>query len=182
LGGLCRRIDLHPSLTPARAKLPRKGCFERVMAKTEEGSGPKSFDDVLAEVSGVSDMHEEGSSDLLGPLAGLSLPLGDDHPPILGGAANWTEALSWMEPDEDLPEEDPPALMSDEGLRDAIAQELAVATASTVEELDQTRREFMWRNHPDRFTGQRRLSATKRASIANSLLDDARHRLLHPKR
>jgi hypothetical protein len=158
------------------------------MSKIEEGSISKTFGAVLAEVSRFPNAQDDASDPLdcmagVSPMAGVSLPIGDDSPPVLGGAANWDAGMSWIERDAVLadependwsPEDDS---TPEDGLREAIALELGVARASTVEQLDQARREFMWRHHPDRFAGPRRASATRRASIANNLLDEARSRL-----
>jgi hypothetical protein len=49
--------------------------------------------------------------------------------------------------------------------------------ALTHEQLNQRRRLYMWRNHPDRHPEAQRESATRRVAIANMLVDRAQTRL-----
>lgn len=60
---------------------------------------------------------------------------------------------------------------------DAIARELALHRIVEVKSLDRLRREFAFRNHPDRVRPEWRDAAMVRMQTANRLIDEARQRL-----
>jgi len=60
---------------------------------------------------------------------------------------------------------------------DAIARELALHRIVEVKRLDRLRREFAFRNHPDRVRPEWRDAAMIRMQTANRLIDEARQRL-----
>jgi hypothetical protein len=116
-----------------------------------------------------------------GPIGDLvGNPLGTFSPPIQPGARGefaaverWDQALDWIgEPQEvvtapkatDAPSDNP----------DSIAAELGLAVALTRDDLNRARRQFMWRNHPDRRPDVPRDVANRRVAIANMLVDRAK--------
>jgi hypothetical protein len=68
---------------------------------------------------------------------------------------------------ENLPETSP----------DAIVRELALHRIGDVKSLDRLRRDFAFRNHPDRVRPEWRDRAMARMQIANRLIDEAKQRL-----
>ena len=60
---------------------------------------------------------------------------------------------------------------------DAIARELALHRIADVKALDRRRREFAFRNHPDRVRPEWREAAMARMQTANRLIDEAKERL-----
>lgn len=54
---------------------------------------------------------------------------------------------------------------------EAIAEELGLARCLGPVDLKQLRRDFAMKNHPDRFGPSQRVSAARRMSIANMLID-----------
>jgi hypothetical protein len=109
-------------------------------------------------------------------------PLATAAPPLLssdaGGAGSgtaWDHAFAWapdfLAPEDREPEPAPPPPRDDP---ESIAAELGLAGVSTAAELDRARREFMWRNHPDRRPDLPAGLATRRVAIANMLIDRAR--------
>jgi len=63
-----------------------------------------------------------------------------------------------------------------------IARELGLAERSKPAELDRLRRDFAFRNHPDRVPEHLRARAIIRMQVANMLIDDAKRRRLKPKK
>ena len=59
----------------------------------------------------------------------------------------------------------------------AIARELKLTGREKPETLDRLRREFAFRNHPDRVAPELRQRAIVRMQIANRMIDDAKWRL-----
>jgi hypothetical protein len=133
---------------------------------------PGSFDDAMQAIEAEAD--GETRSGL--PAVSILAPLADVAPPEDGDfcPASWHGPFGY-EPPADMPAREeirnsPPALAS---LIGEVAAELDLSRASTPEALHQLRREFMWRNHPDR---RRELSAqwsNARVAIANMLIDQA---------
>jgi hypothetical protein len=60
---------------------------------------------------------------------------------------------------------------------ETIARELAIDPRADLKSLDRLRREFAFRNHPDRVRPEWRESAMIRMQIANRLIDEAKARL-----
>jgi hypothetical protein len=60
---------------------------------------------------------------------------------------------------------------------DAIVRELALHRIADLKSLDRLRREFAFRNHPDRMRPEWRDRAMARMQTANRLIDEAKQRL-----
>jgi hypothetical protein len=60
---------------------------------------------------------------------------------------------------------------------DAIARELALHRITDMKSLDRLRREFAFRNHPDRVRTEWRERSMARMQVANRLIDEAKQRL-----
>jgi hypothetical protein len=60
---------------------------------------------------------------------------------------------------------------------DAISRELALHRIADAKSLDRLRREFAFRNHPDRVRPEWRDAAMARMQTANRLIDEAKQRL-----
>lgn len=146
---------------------------------TEETPGAR-FGQVLAEVRRTRTFEgalvgEDGDFGLPPPSLPLEALLSIDkvRTEAPGDASHWAAALAWL---EEL--EEPAALAAapqrpkDDSL-DAIREELGLTGGLTREKLRQLRRLFMWRHHPDRQSEAERESATRRAAIANMLIDQA---------
>ncbi|WP_265519572.1 hypothetical protein [Nitratireductor luteus] len=65
---------------------------------------------------------------------------------------------------------------------DEIARELGLARQAAVTDLDRLRREFAFRNHPDRVPEHLRARAMIRMQVANTLIDEAKRRRFRPKK
>ena len=98
-----------------------------------------------------------------------------------GGAALWAFAAEWT--DEPTPPLTQPASAptfeptpSDSDMA-TIAQELGLEVVKTLRQLASRRRDFIWRNHPDRQPGHARARAGQRVALANALYDAARRKL-----
>jgi hypothetical protein len=96
-------------------------------------------------------------------------------PSAHGAAADYFDALSALDEvsvtalDEvELPSIEP----------EAVADELRLCEATEARDLDQLRREFAFRNHPDRVGPELRDRAMIRMQIANRLIDEAKRRAL----
>ncbi len=94
-----------------------------------------------------------------------------DEAPTDGGSSASAKAylgldMGWITP-ESLPETAP----------ELIARELALERLADVKSLDRLRREFAFRNHPDRMKAEWRDSAMARMQVANRLIDEAKQRL-----
>lgn len=62
--------------------------------------------------------------------------------------------------------------------RDSVARELGLGRRTHIDDLDRARREFAFRNHPDRVSEHLRAHAMIRMQIANTLIDEAKRSLL----
>jgi hypothetical protein len=110
------------------------------------------------------------------PLAGATFPIDPGSRRATGGASHWRAALDFIdEQSESAPRREPPRVAAD--TPEAILKELGLTETLTETELGRLRRLFMWRNHPDRYGESQRAGATRRAAIANMLIDRARARL-----
>ena len=81
-----------------------------------------------------------------------------------------TEALSRIYADESAPAATPPPPACD---RETIAGELRLTPELTARDLERIRREFALANHPDRVAPLDRDHATRRMTLANTLIDQA---------
>jgi hypothetical protein len=152
----------------------------------EEISGAR-FQQILAEVRKVKadpgDPGEEGPEPSVfqaNPFANTIFSI-DDRPPTTGGGSPWDAALDWIdEQDEPAPKLESPIPAGDSA--EAILGELGLIENLTHDELNQVRRLFMWRNHPDRHSESERERATRRVAIANMLVDRAQARLISSRR
>ncbi|WP_158815853.1 hypothetical protein [Methylocapsa sp. S129] len=148
----------------------------------EETPGAR-FRQILAEVQGAKAnpaalSEEDGLSSLFSanPFANTIFSV-DDRPPTTGGGSHWDAALAW------IGEQDGPTAIVESrrpagDTAEAILDELGLSENLTYEELNQARRLYMWRNHPDRHDEAQRESATRRVAIANMLVDRAQARLI----
>jgi hypothetical protein len=136
------------------------------------------FDVVLAGVLPNVESTEDSDS-----LIGLDRRMATIAPPLenyggsLGGGEFFEEFFA---PVDELEVSETQAPLG-EAAPDAIRRELGLDRAFAQADLNRARRTFMWRNHPDRFSEAQRELATKRTSIANSLLDMAAASLEPPK-
>jgi hypothetical protein len=114
------------------------------------------------------------------PLRNASAPL--DLDPERGAVGDWEMRYEWIE-DPDASEFPPPLPSASE---DAIASELHLDRARESSDLHKLRREFMWRNHPDRRPEIPSDLANARVAVANMLIDRAlkktRRRTIPPSR
>jgi hypothetical protein len=97
----------------------------------------------------------------VGDMGELPRAGGADTAAYLGLDAEWTGR-------EALPETAP----------DAIVRELALHRVADLKSLDRVRREFAFRNHPDRMRPEWRDRAMARMQTANRLIDEAKQRLV----
>jgi hypothetical protein len=145
--------------------------FRRILAEVRQAKG--DFED-----PGEDD--SEASTFSANPFANAIFSF-DDRPATPGGGSSWDAALAWIE-ELDGPaaiiETRPPATDTAE----AILDELGLNENLTYEELNQARRVYMWRNHPDRLSEAQRERATRRVAIANMLVDRAQARLISGRR
>lgn len=96
------------------------------------------------------------------------------------GAALWDFATEWTdEPTHPIAR---PAssttFVSDSMASDlaSIAEELGLGGTLTPQQLASRRRDFLWRNHPDRQPAHARARADERVALANALYDTAQRR------
>jgi len=137
---------------------------------------PVSFDDALEAIAAFSDADGRGG---FSPVAILA-PLVEVAPPNDGDfcAAHGPFGYELLG-DGPAINEPPPTLAS---LTREVASELGLSRASTPEGLHQLRREFMWRNHPDRRLDLSAQSSNARVAVANMLIDRALEELASKRR
>jgi hypothetical protein len=159
----------------------------RIRKESEEEASGARFRQILAEVRRARASLEEPGEEETDPSRFAAHPLAnaifsiDDRPPTPGGASPWDEALAWIEEYDEptaVAQSQRPAAESAE----AILDELGLSDKLTHDELNQARRLYMWRNHPDRLGEAQRESATRRVAIANMLIDRAQARLISVRR
>jgi hypothetical protein len=148
----------------------------------EEAACGARFRQILAEVrsaeanrGGRREGNPEPSGFSANPFANTIFSI-DDRPPTAGGGSPWDAAFAWIE------ERDEPAALVEsrrpaDDSAEAILSELGLNENLTYDQLNQARRLYMWRNHPDRHSEAQRESATRRVAIANMLVDRAQARL-----
>jgi len=130
----------------------------------------QDFHEVLAEVGRSSPRDEGGRERFVNPAAAAAFP-------FVGGA--WRDAPAWPD-DADFLEADEPLTAVDLPFSDdpeTIARELGLDQTLSERDLDQAKRRFMWRHHPDRCEESQRARADRRVAVANMLIDRARARL-----
>jgi hypothetical protein len=152
----------------------------------EEASGAR-FRRILAEVRRAHGSREDLGEEDAGlanfpahPFANAVFTL-DDRPATAGGGSAWDEALDWIE-ESDEPTAVIEAPRPADESAEAILAELGLSEQPTYDELNQARRLYMWRHHPDRLGEAQRESATRRVAIANMLIDRAQARLISVRR
>jgi hypothetical protein len=143
--------------------------FRRILAEVGQARGGFAGEDDI-----------EASNFSANPFANAIFSF-DDRRPTSGGGSSWDAALAWIE------ELDGPAAIVEmrqpaADTAEAILDELGLNENLTYEELNQARRLYMWRNHPDRLGEAQRESATRRVAIANMLVDRAQARLISNRR
>jgi hypothetical protein len=137
--------------------------FGRVLADIQEADARYVLDD-------------ERVAGFINPVAGAAFPVGEVQ--TRGGASHWDEALAWVCEQVEAaatPEPSPSSLTEN---TETIFRELGLDGALTHDELNQVRRLFMWRNHPDRHGEPERGRASRRSAIANMLIDSAQAQLV----
>ena len=157
------------------SSLDRYGVLARAMKPTQTEPA-EAFDAVLAEVE-CEGAAEGSGSEVPKPyasvLASVALPFAETDAGVCGGPTRWDDALAWLEKDELQGGLD----TEDAGSEATIANELGITPDMDRAQLNQARRLFMQRNHPDHFEESLRDRATRRASIANMLIDRAQARI-----
>lgn len=88
--------------------------------------------------------------------------------------AEYFDAVEALDRLRDVPSIEGPELPSLDP--EEVAAELNIAGVAGVRELDTVRRDFAFRNHPDRVAPELRDRAMKRMQIANQLIDEAKRR------
>lgn len=157
--------------------------MSRLSKESPEATPEAEFRRILAEVRRAEALQEgrpRHEAELATPAPSLSIEalfsLDDAQARAPGGASHWTAALAFLEELEEpasVPAPRQPKAESPE----AILAELGLSERLTHDEISQLRRLYMWRNHPDRHSQAERENATRRAAIANMLLDRAQARL-----
>jgi hypothetical protein len=144
----------------------------------------KSFDATLGEVG----RDTGATSETPNPAPRVhALPSSvEDDAGAGGGAYLWDRASRWV-PEPDPPETaieapSPPPEPPPSGDLVDIAAELALAGATTPDELNRSRRRFSWENHPDRHPDWPERLANRRVAIANMLIDRALENLARSRR
>lgn len=103
-----------------------------------------------------------------------SMPFGIVGEPARGAVAADTgagfAAAAYLDVAARLAEEEPPP----ETTPEAIARELALGRIRHPRDLDRLRRDFAFRNHPDRVRPEWRERAMIRMQIANRMIDEAK--------
>lgn len=102
------------------------------------------------------------------PLANVSAPLGGHSDPAACG--RWDLLYEYRE-EASMPNTPSPPAPLPRASVEAIAGELNLDSARTASELLKLRRDFMWRNHPDRCPEIPRDLANARVAVANMLID-----------
>jgi hypothetical protein len=147
------------------------------MKDSSRQSQERSFDRVLADVRRSEGFDEKNTVRLRNPAAGAVFPFAETD---LAAAELPDNPLDWfVETEEPSPEKLELPLSDDP---DAIAAELGLDRPLNEQELNQARRRFMWRNHPDRLKHGLRNRADRRVAVANMLIDRARAELAAAKR
>lgn len=103
-------------------------------------------------------------------LGSVSAPLGADSDRATPG--RWEVRYEWIE-EASASEISPRPTVLPSASIEAIVAELSLDSAYTASELHKLRREFMWRNHPDRRPEIPEDLANARVAIANMLIDRA---------
>jgi hypothetical protein len=140
--------------------------------KSKSQKAPVTFDDALEALEAFSDANFHRGYPtvaILVPLAEVSPPTDGDFCPAVGHGPFGYQPLPDAPPKEEVGDS-PPTLAS---LAKEVAAELGLSRASTPEQLQQLRREFMWRNHPDRRPDLPAQWSNARVAIANTLIDRA---------
>jgi hypothetical protein len=145
--------------------------FRRILAEVRQAKGDFEHPD---------EDDSEASTFSANPFANAIFSF-DGRPATPGGGSSWDAALAWIE------EVDGPAAIIETrqpaaDTAEAILDELGLNENLTYEELNQARRLYMWRNHPDRLGEAQRERATRRVAIANMLVDRAQARLISGRR
>jgi len=130
-----------------------------------------SFDDALEAMEAGPDYKASGS-----PAVAIVAPLVDVSPPndvnfrqTFGHGSFGYEPFIGARSCQDLPDCSPELC----SMKREVAAELNLTGAATAERLNQLRRDFMWRNHPDRRPDLSAQQSNARVAIANMLIDRA---------
>jgi hypothetical protein len=157
-------------MSPTEKEPPEQASdaqFRRILAEVRKAKA------VFEELSGPGADRAPFSA---GPLANAIFSIQEKRAPAANAGSPWDAALAWID------EPDGPTTIVETRQRspesaEAILDELGLHEDLTFDELNQVRRLFMWRNHPDRQSQPLRDNATRRVAIANMLVDRAQARL-----
>jgi hypothetical protein len=172
---MCAVLDAHTScgfavMSPIEKEPPEQASdaeFRRILAEVREAKV------VFEELSGRGAQRASFSA---GPLANTIFSIEEKRATAANAGSPWDAALAWID-EQDGPTAVVEARRDRPESAEAILDELGLHDDLTADELNQVRRLFMWRNHPDRQSQTQRDSATRRVAIANMLLDRAQARL-----
>jgi len=141
-------------------------------SKSFQSKVASSFENTLQAVGSAGE-----PSSLFGKFSRLNNPLGNLSAP-LGGTGDrgihghWK--LLYEETERDgVQQSSPRSLPYQKPSAEALARELKLDSVRGASALHKLRREFMWRNHPDRRPEVPREWANARVAIANMLIDRA---------
>lgn len=130
---------------------------------------PASFDAALQAIEAEEARRGFSPVAILAPLADVSPPDNGDFCPVPGYGPFGYEPLTNKPATEEFRSWPPPR----GSLIKEVAAELSLSRASTPEALHRLRRDFMWRNHPDRRPDLSAQWSNARVAIANMLIDRA---------
>ena len=126
----------------------------------------RDFASVLEELLAENDPPAQAAPQPTIPLDFLIDAIGQSFGPAFASGVLQKEYTESGEADAALPSTDP----------DLIARELGLSGARRAKDLDRLRRDFAFRNHPDRVAKDMRERAMIRMQIANRLIDEAKRR------
>ena len=158
--------------------------MSRLSKESPEATPEAEFRRILAEVRRAEALQEgrpRQEGELATPAPSLSIEalfsLDDVQARAPGGASHWAAAMAFLEELEEPAAAAPAPRQPKAESPEAILAELGLSERLTQAEISQLRRLYMWRNHPDRHSEAERENATRRAAVANMLLDRAQARL-----
>jgi hypothetical protein len=161
----------------------RLAFMSRNPKELPQGGSDAKFRQILAEVGRaraifeeLSERGDEGPRSSARPFANTTFSLDEKQVSMADGGSPWDAALAWID-EQDGPSAIIESRKNASESAEAILDELGLHDDLTFEELNQVRRLFMWRNHPDRHSEADRETATRRVAIANMLVDRAQARL-----
>ena len=85
----------------------------------------------------------------------------------------YAEARSQRAPEPEAPKPEPEIAADERPEHEIVADELGLSPGLSVDDLNRVRREYALANHPDRVAAPLREQATRRMTIANTVIDQA---------